>query len=166
MAYPPTLTVEPFLFSGTISGHSVIILLDSGATTDFISQSFLENHPSLSQKFQTSFSSKPIILANGTTLPCCKRIGLLRLQVNTYKDHLHFIPTQLHHYDVILGTPWLTPCYSTIDWSEGTLCFSHLGQLHGICAQESMLQSSVDHPLVLSALHLRRLVRNKTCKTL
>ena len=69
--------------------------------------------------------------------------------MNTYKDRLHFIPTQLHHYDVILGTPWLTHYNPAIDWSEGTLCFSHLGQLHGICAQESMLQSSVDHPLVL-----------------
>ena len=79
MAYIPSLTVEPFLFSGTISSHSVTILLDSGATANLISQSFLENHPSLSQKFQTSFSSETITLADGTTLPCGKPIGPLRL---------------------------------------------------------------------------------------
>ena len=118
MAYPPNLTIEPFLFNGTISGHSITILLDSGATTNFISQSFLDKHPSLSHKFQTSFSLETITLADGTTLPCGKPIGPLRLQVNTYKDRLHFIPTQLHHYDVILGTPWLTtynPC-NWLDW--------------------------------------------------
>ena len=161
MAYTPSLTVEPFLFSGTISGHSITILLDSGAIANFISHSFLAKHSSLSQKIQTSFSLEIISLANGTTLPCDKPIGPLRLQVNTYKDLLHFIPIQLHHYDVILGTPWLIHYNLAIDWSEITLFFSHLGQLHGICAQESMLQSFVDHPLVLSAMQFKRLVRKQ-----
>ena len=82
--------------------------------------------------------------------------------MNTYKDFLRFIPIQLHHYDVIFGTPWLTHYNPTIDWSEGTLFLSHLGQLHGICAQEFMLQSSVDHPLVLVCYcNSRRLVRKQ-----
>ena len=43
---------------------------------------------------------------------------------------------------------------------EGTPCFFHDGQLCGIESHVSMSQTSIDHPLVLSAMKFKKLVRN------
>ena len=149
------LTVEPLVLQGTLSGHSVKILIDSGATSNFLSLDFLSKHfPAKSANF-----SQSVTLADGTSQPCGPLIGPLRLQMDSFKDSVTLLPTQLHHYDVILGTPWLTTHNPKIDWEEGSLTICNKGTSHSIHSTTNL--SYVDHPLVLSPLQLKRLARKE-----
>ena len=150
------LTVDPLILQGTLFGHAVSILIDSGATSNFLSQDFYSKHFPSSQ---SSVTTQSVTLADGTAQPCGPLIGPLRLQMDSLKDSMTLLPTQLQNYDVILGTPWLTTHDLQVDWIEGSLTIPSCNKTHILHSTTPL--SYIKHPLILSPLQLKCLARKE-----
>ena len=96
-------------------------MLDSGATSNFISETFItKNHiPST-----TLIPRHTILLADGSTHPVTRQTPQLSLTFPGFTGPItaHILP--LHDYDVILGMPWLTQHNPRIDWQRRALAFN------------------------------------------
>ena len=112
---------------GSVSGHRAIILIDSGATGNFVSASFVEKHrlpsiPLAKQDFVT--------LADGSQQAAGSTVPSLPVSVMSYSDCIDFISLPLHGYDIILGMPWLRAYNPQIDWKSSTIVFVGPDQCH------------------------------------
>ena len=108
-------------FTAQIGGRQGTVMVDSGATSNFISESFItRNHiPS------TTLSPRHnILLADGTTHSVTRQIRSLPLTFTGFTGPItaHILP--LHDYDVILGMPWLAQHNPRIDWQRRALAFN------------------------------------------
>ena len=103
-----------FVIKGFIDNFQVSVLIDSGATHNFISSSLID--PSL-------LSSTPhkVSLADGKSI---KHLGSVDkyLILGDYKDSLKFEVIEIS-FDVILGQPWLAKLNPSIDWKNKSLKF-------------------------------------------
>ena len=118
---PPFPNSHPLLkFTAQIGGRTGTVMLDSGATSNFVSQAFItKNHiPSTALT-----SRRTILLADGSTHSIHRQIPFLSLSFTGFTGpvNAHILP--LHEYDVILGMPWLTQFNPQIDWQRRTLTF-------------------------------------------
>ena len=130
---PPAATVstlhtsdELLCFEGTICGAPARFLVDSGATQDFISSSFVRSH-----KVPTARRSPlRVRLANGSLSTTSHVCPSLRYQIASFEEARDFVVTALESYDVILGKTWLTQHNPLIDWEQHSV---RLGStvLHG-----------------------------------
>ena len=91
---------------GRIAGHKATILVDSGASRNYIDHDFAVQHK---LSVDPEKATHPTIeMADGTSSKCTGRTTGLELEVQSYKakgqkfDVLH-----LSNYDAILGKPWL-----------------------------------------------------------
>eukprot|EP00117_Sycon_ciliatum_P021906 scpid88865/ scgid19056/ len=99
---------------GKINGRRATMLIDSGFTHDFISQSFVERH-----QFSTASSTEPlnVALADGTSSSRpMVTVGPVKLVVKNFGEDQHFTVFPLVNYDAILGKPWLTCNNPNIDF--------------------------------------------------
>lgn len=107
--------------TGTVAGRSAVFLIDSGATGNFVSSSFVtKSKLSLIE----SDSLAPVSLADGRAQPA---EGILSEAVTigkVYRDRLNLAATSLQGYDVILGMPWLQHYNPTIDWRGASISFT------------------------------------------
>ena len=152
------LTTDPhqpqIILRGTYNNHPAKILLDCGATGNFISRKYVATH-----KLPTS-SRTPldITLADGRTQEtCATRTNPFNLHMGSYSTWTGLDLTTLNSdYDIILGMPWLTETNPKIDWVN---CQLTIHQAH-----HSILLHAIDSPMqhVISALQFARLT--KTCK--
>jgi len=96
-------TAEELLrFNGLINGHPAWILLDSGASRNFISETFVK------KKKMTITKAKPfkVEFANRTKLQVSQEVRIQELHLDEY--YASDLPAQvinLKHYDAILGKP-------------------------------------------------------------
>ena len=104
--------------SGTVEGHFVTFLIDSGASDCFVSTEFVEEHEL--RKTKTKEKLK-IHLADGSVRvsnECVKQVCV------TFGEHAEFLDLQfmkLPKYEVILGKPWLDRWNPQINWKENTM---------------------------------------------
>ena len=108
---------EPqLILTGTYYNHPARILIDCGATGDFISHDYVSTH-----KIPTS-SRTPleITLADGETQETCtSRTKPFKLRIGPYSIKTCFDLTTLNSdYDIILGMPWLAEDNPHIDWKK------------------------------------------------
>ncbi len=96
-------------FSGAICQLPVRILIDLGASDNFLSSAFAAkagvptiptNHP-------------PIQLADGNTSDASRSVENIHLGLGHRRIALDCVVTQLHHYDLILGAPWFR-CHAPV----------------------------------------------------
>ena len=94
-------------------------MIDSGATSTFIHQQFIERNGII-----THALFKPIKLRNvdgspnkaGSLTEWCQ----LEIRAGDYCEKVNFLVTNLGSEDIILG-PWLRKINPTIDWEHGTV---------------------------------------------
>ena len=107
--------------TGAIGPHSAIVLVDCGATGNFVSSSFVRQHQ---LSVIAPASDAPLVtLANGTSKSSPGTLVAAPVRIGSYTDSLSFIVTELDGYDVILGMPWLSYYNPAVDWRGATLSF-------------------------------------------
>lgn len=163
---PPSLPPKPFTqhaisgldgpgdlirLHGKIRGQPVVILVDSGATTEFLSTRFTAK---LGLSPVHNKQNEGVVLANGLTQTVSSLPGL-KLATGTYRDKIDFLVTELSEgIDVILGKSWLTRINPQINWQTDVLSFTHNDRSHTLCP--SVDTGGGGEPCLLSALQVHR----------
>ena len=138
---------------GKCLGKTVKVLIDSGANGDFMSTKFMENNK-LTCELGTNSKVK---LANLTQQTCHGVVSDVDLKINQYEDILNFEVTDLGHYDLILGKPWLTRIDPVIRWRKNILYFAHRGRFVCLKHDAFYLRKST----CISALQAVKLAKQK-----
>ena len=108
------------IMTGRLCGRKVTILIDSGASTNFINNNLLKSLPPEllpqpnSPHIKIQLANKSLI--NGVLVPS------LPLRVKDFSKHIDFIAAPIG-YDIILGKTWLSSENPDIDWSTNSLSF-------------------------------------------
>ena len=105
--------------SSTIIEVPVMILVDSGATTNFVSSKLVDRM----KLYTTPLKHQSIVkLANGTTTEITKEMDT-KITMNTFVDEGKLTVVELDTYDVVLGMKFLQKYNNKmkIDWKEGSI---------------------------------------------
>ena len=115
-------------FKEVIGKAHCILLIDSGASSNFISQSYVSKNHITSQQTQTAYN---ITLADGSTYHS-NQICRVKVRINSYNDQLTFVivPTLSAPLDAVLGIQWLKTINPFIDWVKSSLQFRNNNQMH------------------------------------
>jgi hypothetical protein len=112
----------PVTLRGLRQSTNVAAMVDSGASTAFLSKRFVERNRVLTRAL-----SRPAVLLNIDGTP--NRAGnithtaFLELQIGDHVEMIEFVVTDLGPEDVVLGIQWLRQHNPEIDWKNGTLDF-------------------------------------------
>ena len=123
MSSLPSPTRRLIKFTGTLNGRPCAFMLDSGATGNFVSVSFVKKH---------SFPTSPlprqdvVTLADGSTQTTGSMVPAAAVQIGSYADRVDFVSLPLAGYDVILGMPWLYHYNPVVNWQLELLTFVQL----------------------------------------
>ena len=100
------------IFKGQCNGHPASILIDSGATHDFVAQSFIEGQGHTQKR---TCNNHAVRLADGSDRTIEYETPAL-LQIGVLVETRPLLVTTLDGYDVVLGKPWLSAHNPKIDW--------------------------------------------------
>lgn len=106
-------------FKGSINGHSAVILIDSGATHDYLSTDFTKRH----KLGQPQGKSAQVALADGTLMDTFTLPSKLPLRIQGFRDEVKFHVFPIAGYDAILGRPWLYRHNPSINWRQQSMEF-------------------------------------------
>ena len=135
-----------------IAGQPAVCLVDSGASGNFISSSFVRQHNLTSNICNTEEPIK-IELADGSQHVAQQLWRAPPLTISSYSDQEDFVLLPLGGYDVILGMPWLERLDPCISWRKKSLTLQHRGSSH-------VLESPLALHL-MSEVELKRAYRKK-----
>jgi len=108
--------------NGKIEGHSAWILLDSGASRNFLDEKFVKRHGIP----VNDIDPMTVELADGRKMGTNKLINIKRLELDTYKTTgITAQVINLQRYDAILGKPWLFHANPNINWRNNTVTFQY-----------------------------------------
>src|ERR1051325_6007759 len=108
-------------FNGKINGDNAWILIDSGASQNFVNEKFIQENDIPVDKT----TSRTIELADGSKQVASYETKLYNLKIGNYKTKcIKERLVKLDKYDVILGKSWLYNANPIIDWKINTLTFS------------------------------------------
>ena len=102
-----------------IGSRPAVILVDSGATGNFVSSKFAADAKLVLSAGPPSSAS----LANGQPQDASGIACGTPIQIDTYVDEIGFNVTVLGHYDAILGMPWLEQYQVVPDWRGKSVSF-------------------------------------------
>jgi hypothetical protein len=115
-----TQTSTLFKIVGTVAGVPAVILIDSGATGNFVSSKFISRIPPESS-LRIVASSDTIRGYDGSCQPAGGLYPSVLIRISDYSDSLDLTVASLHDNDVILGMPWLESLNPQVDWRGATL---------------------------------------------
>ena len=92
------------IIKGQCEGYPARILIDSGASADFVATSFIGDRRLLTQQPLSRKSSRQVKLANGLLQRSSREI-VAQLRYGNYKESRTLLVTDLEGYDIILGQP-------------------------------------------------------------
>lgn len=125
---------------GQIQGREVVILIDCGATHNFIAQSLLEELK-LPYSETTHYG---VIMGTGLTVKregICKGVVLELLELTVKED---FLPLELGSLDVVLGMQWLKRMGTMkVDWPALLMTFKRDGRKIQLKGDPSLTQKEV-----------------------
>ena len=119
----------PLVFAGSLRRHRVRVLIDSGASGNFVDAAFV----SLGH-FKTRQSLGNLILADGSISKTHHELPHAHLNLGGYQQRLTLTVTPLSGYDVVLGHPWLQYVNPDIDFAQGTMVIEQNGRQHRLVA--------------------------------
>jgi hypothetical protein len=130
-------------FKSQLNSHPCTLLIDSGASANFICANFIKQH-NLPTKLTAG--SYKITMADGQSYTSNSQCRL-KLSVDKYSDNIQFIivPKLSIGLDVVLGFNWLTQVNPYIDWVNRTVQFKFNNQLH--CFKPSVKQIKLNAPI-------------------
>lgn len=114
-------------FLGSIEGHDILILIDSGSSHSFINNSVaskLSGVCGLPATISVQFT-------DGNSVPCSQEIPIAVWSVQGYEFHSNLKVLPLGSYDMILGMDWLEAFSPMkVHWSQKWISILYgLGQL-------------------------------------
>ena len=113
----PPCHPDLLILQGTCAGHLANILVDSGASMDFINHRYMTEHRLPKTKEDPHGR---VTLADGSVRPCTQ-ISDNTVTLSGYQTLCHLHVTDLGPHDLILGQPWLQSNNPDIDWAQRTL---------------------------------------------
>lgn len=147
------------VLDGLLLGTHVRILVDSGASHNFVDAALVEHHRMTTMSKGVADSVR---LADGSEQASSALLAQGRFRVGTYKDKDDFHVTPIQGADVILGKSWLTRLNPQIDWAEHKLTLKSSGRTHSLQGpiREARVAEGCAH-LVLSSAELRQALRGR-----
>ena len=112
-------------FKGVIHGHEADIMLDCGATGNFVSRSFLDARKL--SVVSPKANGATVTLADGSTQTAGGVLRCAPVSVGTFSEKLDFVSLKLEGYDAIFGMSWLYHHNPSIDWRAHTV---RIGKRH------------------------------------
>src|SRR6185295_19609621 len=105
---------------GTIQGHPMKIMIDSGASRNFIGSKMVDKYhlPNRKQHEETM-----VVVADEHVRSCALYVHDTNLKIAKYTDSLALFITQLKEYDILLGKTWLEKWNPRIDWRTNEVTF-------------------------------------------
>ena len=116
------------IYRAKLNGHACLVLVDSGATANFVSENFVRRC-----RIRTCPRTQQteVAMGDGTVYSVDRQLPGADLTVGGYRDRISFMETKLGtSFDVILGKPWLRRINPRIDWESDNLFFEHKGRFH------------------------------------
>ena len=105
------------VYGGTVNDRKVRILVDGGASENFVSTRLIAE---LRLKTKKKHEAGSVQLADGKAVPS-HLVARLSYHIGTMKDTETFHSLELGEYDLILGMPWLVRLNPVTNWRKGTL---------------------------------------------
>lgn len=148
-------------FQGTLGGHLVMVMIDSGSSGNFVSSTFVQSH---SIFVSHNHSPQAILLADGAQQLTQGTANSLNLQLGRYSESLDLTVLPLSGYDVILGMPWLEDHNPFIHWQQKTVSFHHENQHHTLQSESSLhLISQAELKLAIRRKEVEFVCRGTLC---
>ena len=142
------------VLQGRLANEPARILIDSGATHDFVSRSFLdrakvafENREALECTVGGKVEKVPI--SGSATLP---------LRIGSYRQDRPFLVLDLH-VDAILGKPFLTQLKADVDWQAHVVKLFYNGQEHVLVEASANPETPASGAATFSARALAKQIR-------
>ena len=104
-----------YLFNGKVYGTKCRILMDSGATGNFISRNLVKK---LGLKTRKKHENLTVKYADGNSEECSDYLQSIPFKIQNYNDREHFDVISLKNYDMIVGLPWLSRVNPKINWRK------------------------------------------------
>jgi hypothetical protein len=105
---------------GLIGNQPAYILIDSGASNNYISESFVRKHKLYTEPLAEQAEA---ILANGTSLSVIRMVPSIPIRIQDYNDEINANVLALDKYDMILSMIWLDAYGPTVDYRSKSVTF-------------------------------------------
>jgi hypothetical protein len=148
----PDLSSTCIEFAGVLAGRHVRILLDSGASANFVDQHLVQE---LSLPTASISSPVTIRVADGRTTVVGSSVSV-DLSVGSLDCRVTCLPTELAYYDLVLGKPWLTEFNPVVNWKLNAVSLFHADKTHVLLGS----QRSGLPEYVVSAMEVEELVKS------
>jgi hypothetical protein len=143
---------EPMCFTGYLCSHPAKILVDCGASNNFVATQWVKSHGA-----RTAETNGIVRLADGMSKKTTHLLPASLIRMGGYQTSLNLRVTELSDYDVILGQPWLESANPAIDWQSRLMRIQGGGRVYTIPADS---RNPLKMP-VLNALQFKRQLKPK-----
>jgi hypothetical protein len=110
---------EPLIeVAGRVAGQNCRILIDCGASCNFVSEKMVSKHKLQSIKLEHPMT---VEVANGVRSAVDYELSQVEVIVPGFGGKVDLVITTLGKYDVILGMPWFKRYKPVIDWDTGLI---------------------------------------------
>ena len=143
--------------TGTVSSQPARVLIDCGATGNFISTAFANRH-----RLALAEHSDTVSVADGHSSASGGILRQAPIRVGTYTDQLDLVATVLRDFDVILGMTWLEEYEPQPSWRGKSLTFTDKqGRRHQL--HQAPVGSATWHPSIPSKAAAPRATATLRC---
>ena len=122
-------------FSARVNGNQAQVMIDSGSSSNFVSEAFVEQHKLPTTTLELE---QRIQLADGKEYLVKRGVLNASVKWDGWNGRVTLLILPLKHYHVILGMNWLKAYNPRIDWKKGT------------CVADPMIKPADDHRVDLS----------------